>query len=76
VQASVSKPAIRAGLAYAPFRGETAHAQKRVKYLLWVVLILAPGLAQAQSSINGVVKDTSGAVLPWVHRRGIQRCAD
>jgi len=36
------------------------------KLLLWVALILAPGVAHAQSSITGVVKDTSGAVLPGV----------
>ena len=36
------------------------------KFLLWVVLILAPGIAHAQSSITGVVRDTSGAVLPGV----------
>ena len=36
------------------------------KFLLWVVLILAPGIAHAQSSITGVVEDTSGAVLPGV----------
>ena len=36
------------------------------KLLLWVVLILAPGVAHAQSSFNGVVRDTSGAVLPGV----------
>ena len=31
-----------------------------------VCLVLAPALAQAQSVITGVVKDTSGAVLPGV----------
>ena len=36
------------------------------KFLLWVALILAPSIAHAQSSITGVVKDTSGAVLPGV----------
>ena len=33
---------------------------------VWVGLLLAPSLAFAQSSISGVVKDTSGAVLPGV----------
>ena len=36
------------------------------KFLLFTVMLLAPGLASAQSSIAGVVKDTSGAVLPGV----------
>jgi hypothetical protein len=36
------------------------------KLLLWVSLILAPGVAYAQSSITGVARDTSGAVLPGV----------
>ncbi|MBI2835117.1 MAG: carboxypeptidase regulatory-like domain-containing protein [Acidobacteria bacterium] len=36
--------------------------------LLWVValLLLLPGIAAAQSAIAGVVKDTTGAVLPGV----------
>jgi len=34
--------------------------------LLLVVLAFAPGVAYAQSSITGVVRDTSGAVLPGV----------
>jgi hypothetical protein len=34
--------------------------------VLWVVLALAPGVAYAQSSITGVARDTSGAVLPGV----------
>ena len=34
--------------------------------LLLVVLVFAPGVAYAQSSITGVVRDTSGAVLPGV----------
>jgi Carboxypeptidase regulatory-like domain len=34
--------------------------------LVGLGLILAPGLAHAQSSITGVVRDTSGAVLPGV----------
>src|SRR5512134_835669 len=36
------------------------------KVVLWVVLALAPGVAYAQSSITGVARDTSGAVLPGV----------
>ncbi|HEY1304759.1 MAG TPA: TonB-dependent receptor [Vicinamibacterales bacterium] len=36
------------------------------KWLLCVCIMLAPGVAFAQSSIAGVVKDTSGAVLPGV----------
>jgi hypothetical protein len=36
------------------------------KLLLLALLILAPGVAHAQSSIAGVVRDTSGAVLPGV----------
>ena len=34
--------------------------------LLLVLLVFAPGVAYAQSSITGVVRDTSGAVLPGV----------
>ena len=34
--------------------------------VLWVGLWLVPGLAFAQSSISGIVKDTTGAVLPGV----------
>src|SRR5262245_18186944 len=36
------------------------------KLLLWIVLILAPGVAYAQSSIAGMTRDTSGALLPGV----------
>src|SRR5262247_4798050 len=36
------------------------------RLLVWVGIILAPGVAFAQSSITGVVRDTSGAVLPGV----------
>ena len=36
------------------------------KVLIWVLVVLAPRLVYAQSSIAGVVKDTSGAVLPGV----------
>ena len=36
------------------------------RFLLWVGILLAPGIAFAQSSIAGVAKDTSGAVLPGV----------
>ena len=36
------------------------------KLLLLVVIVLAPGVAYAQSSITGAVRDTSGAVLPGV----------
>ena len=35
-------------------------------FLVLLVIGLLPGLAAAQSSITGVVKDTSGAVLPGV----------
>ena len=39
----------------------------RVRLLLGTVLCaLIPGIAAAQSTIAGVVKDTSGAVLPGV----------
>src|SRR4051795_9963245 len=34
--------------------------------LLWAALLVLPSLAYAQASITGVVKDTSGAVLPGV----------
>jgi hypothetical protein len=34
--------------------------------VLFGYLVLAPGAAQAQSAFAGVVKDTSGAVLPGV----------
>src|SRR4030095_13257280 len=34
--------------------------------LLFAAIVLAPGIVLAQSSIAGVVKDTSGAVLPGV----------
>jgi hypothetical protein len=36
------------------------------KFLLVFMLLLVPGLAQAQSTIAGVVRDTSGGVLPGV----------
>ena len=35
-------------------------------FLLCTAIVLAPGIVLAQSSIAGVVKDTSGAVLPGV----------
>ena len=35
-------------------------------FLLCTAILLAPGIVLAQSSIAGVVKDTSGAVLPGV----------
>ena len=40
--------------------------QKAFLILLGLGLMLAPQLAHAQSSITGVVRDTSGAVLPGV----------
>ena len=43
------------------------------KVLLWVVLALMPGAAYAQSSITGVARDTSGAVLPGVTVEAAQR---
>ena len=45
-------------------------------------LLLAPAIASAQSAISGIVRDTSGAVMPGVtveasspvaHRKGPQR---
>src|SRR5688572_18596102 len=41
---------------------------RRVQWLAWSVvgLLLVPALAFAQASIGGIVKDTSGAVLPGV----------
>lgn len=39
---------------------------RRVRVLLVLASILCPALASAQSSLAGVVKDTSGAVLPGV----------
>src|SRR5512139_4074966 len=33
---------------------------------LWAALLLVPSMAWAQASIQGTVKDTSGAVLPGV----------
>ena len=41
---------------------------RRLTYVLLVVagLVMVPATAYAQSSITGVVKDTSGAVLPGV----------
>lgn len=38
----------------------------RVRTLLVVALALLPGVAAAQSTISGVVTDTSGAILPGV----------
>ena len=40
--------------------------QKAFLILLGLGLMLAPQIAHAQSSITGVVRDTSGAVLPGV----------
>src|SRR4029450_3389403 len=40
--------------------------RKAFLILLGLGLILAPQIAHAQSSITGVVRDTSGAVLPGV----------
>src|SRR6185369_10797506 len=48
------------------FRGDWYMRKNAWKLLLWVILILAPGVAHAQSSIAGVARDTSGAVLPGV----------
>ena len=39
--------------------------------VLWL-----PAAAQAQSAIAGMVKDTSGAVLPGRDRRSVERRAD
>ena len=35
-------------------------------WLAGLLIVLGPGLVHAQSAITGVVKDTSGAVLPGV----------
>ena len=40
--------------------------RKAFLILLGLGLMLAPQIAHAQSSITGVVRDTSGAVLPGV----------
>ena len=40
--------------------------RQAVLVILWVGLLFVPTLALAQSSISGVVRDTSGAVLPGV----------
>ena len=39
---------------------------KLLPMTMLLVLVLVPSSAQAQASIAGVVKDTSGAVLPGV----------
>ena len=44
--------------------------------LLAVGAAALPRLAHAQSAITGVVKDTSGAVLPGRHGRGRERRPD
>ena len=38
----------------------------RLGLILIAMLVALPSLARAQSAINGVVRDTSGAVLPGV----------
>ncbi|MEQ1575614.1 MAG: carboxypeptidase-like regulatory domain-containing protein, partial [Vicinamibacterales bacterium] len=38
----------------------------RQVWFVLVVLLAAPAVAYAQASITGIVKDTSGAVLPGV----------
>ena len=40
--------------------------------VLITLLILAPSVAFAQASITGVVRDTSGGVLPGRDGRGIE----
>jgi hypothetical protein len=53
-----------------PVRARSAYPQeaKMKRALAWMCLCLAlvPAAAYAQASITGVVKDTSGAVLPGV----------
>ena len=48
------------------FGGDCSCARTRGNCCYWSLLVLAPGVAYAQSSIAGVVRDTSGAVLPGV----------
>ena len=38
----------------------------RAACIVFAVLVLVPSVASAQATITGVVKDTSGAVLPGV----------
>ena len=40
--------------------------RKALLVFLWAGLVFVPAIALAQSSISGVVRDTSGAVLPGV----------
>jgi hypothetical protein len=38
----------------------------RVFFIVAAILALVPGVARAQSAFAGVVKDTTGAILPGV----------
>src|SRR5262245_28011239 len=37
-----------------------------VRFVVFVALVFVPALAHAQATITGIVKDSSGAVLPGV----------
>src|SRR5262245_40964996 len=48
-----------------PFHGGRMRGVRWVLVVVFVI-VLAPALAHAQASITGLVKDSSGAVLPGV----------